>query len=191
MLGKKPVPPQAGSARPAAAQPPAAAALPSGWLMQILTAEYVVTGHFSPIDMPLLGWLNVPTQAAVTLNRAKLMALDLHTSLSTEAQAEVTIPKSAIVGVIPLDDQGLRSASTQMHPRQERAMICAGPFVLQASFRLAGEMPLRYLFGSVPGDMLVVSDAEIHAARPDANFQPLKTPILVISKSHVHAYFLA
>jgi len=191
MFGKKPVPPQAGSPRPAAAPPTPAAALPSGWLMQILTVDYVITGYFAPIDMPLVGWLNVPTQTTITLNQAQVTALDPHTSLSAEIRAEVTVPKSRIVGVIPRDDAGLRSTSVQMLPRVEWAIIHAGPFVLRACFRLAGEMPLRMLFGGVPADMLVVSDAEIRTLRPETNFQPLKTPALVISKSQVHAYYSA
>lgn len=190
MFGKKPVPPQASPSQPIAAQP-AAAALPSRWQLQILTAEYVVTGYFPPTPMPLLGWLNVPTQAAVTLTQAQVVALDSPVALSAEARTEVTIPKSAIVGVVPLDDQSLRSASTQMHPRQERAMIYAGPFVLQASFRLAGEMPMQYLYGTAPGDMLVVSDAEICLTRPNASFQPVKAPVFIISKSHITLYYPA
>ncbi len=190
MFGKKPAPPPAGPSRPAAAQP-AAPALPSGWRMQILTTEYAVTGYLQPTDMPLLGWLNVPTQAAVTLSQAQVAALDSPVELSAEARTEVTIPKSAIIGLIPLDDQSLRSASTQMHPRQERAIIYAGPFRVQACFRLAGEMPLRYLFGSAPGDMLVVSDAEICLTRPNSNFPPLKAPVFIISKSKITLYYPA
>ena len=190
MFGKKPVPPPAGPSQPVAAQP-AAAALPSGWLMQILTAEYAVTGYFPPVAMPLLGWLNVPTQAAVTLNKAQVIALDSPVELSAEARTEVTIPKCAIVGIVPLDDASLRSASTQIHPRKERAIIYAGPFVVQAYFRLAGEAPLQYLYGSAPGDMLVVSDAEICLTRPNTNFPPLKAPVFLLSKSQITLYYPA
>jgi hypothetical protein len=192
MLGKKPVPHPVGSSRPAAAQPtPAAAAAPAGWLMQILTDEYVVTGYFPPIDTPLVGWVNVPTQCAVTLVKAQVTALDPHTPLSTETQPEVTVPKTAIIGIIPRDDKSQRAVATQMLPRLERAIIYAGPFVLRACFRLGGEMPLRNLFGGTPGDMLVVTDADIHPVRPDANFPPQKTPALILSKSRVHAYYPA
>ena len=189
---KKPIPPHVGSSRPVAAQPSsAAAAAPNGWLIQVLTNEYVVTGYLPPIDTPLVGWLNVPTQAGVTLVKAQVTALDPHTPLSTEIQAEVTVPKSAIIGLIPRDEKSQRAASTQMLPRLERAIIYAGPFVLRACFRLAGEMPLRNLFGGTPGEMLVVSDADIHPVRPDANFPPQKTPALILSKSRVQVYYPA
>jgi hypothetical protein len=164
-------------------------AAPPGWAIQILTTEYVVTGYLPPVDMPLVGWLNVPTQATVAVVKAQVTALNPNTPLPVEIQAEVTLPKSCIVGVIPRDEKSQRSASTQMLPRLERAIIYAGPYLLRASFRLAGEMPLRNLFGGTPGDMLVVSDAEIHPVRADANFQPQKTPALVLSKSHVQLYY--
>jgi hypothetical protein len=190
MLGKKPAPPPVGSSRPAAAQPtPAAAAQPGGWVMQILTAEYVVTGYMPPIDMPLVGWLNIPTQVVITLNKAQVSALDPHTPLPTDVQSEITVAKSCVIGVIPRDEKSLRSVSTQMLPRLERAIIYAGPFVLRASFRLAGEMPLRNLFGGTPGDMLALSDAEIHPLRAEANFQPYKTPALILSKSQIQLYY--
>jgi hypothetical protein len=190
MFAKKPVPPPVGSSRPAAAQPtPAAASNPNAWLMQILTADYVVTGYLPAIDMPLVGWLNVPTQVGVTLNKAHVTALDPHAPLSTEIQPEVTVPKSTIIAIIPRDDRSQRAAATQMLPRMERAIIYAGPFVLRACFRLAGEMPLRNLFGGTPGDMLVVSDADIHPARSDAAFPPQKTPALILSKSRVQVYY--
>ena len=192
MFSKKPVPPPVGSSRPAVAQPtPAAAAAPAGWAMQILTTEYVVTGYLMPVDMPLVGWLNVPTQVTVTLNKAQVTALNPNTPLPAEIQAEVTVPKSAIVGVIPRDEKSIRAASTQMLPRLARAIIYAGPFVLRATFRLAGEMPLRNLFGGTPGDMLAVSDAEIHPVRAEANYQPQKTPALILSKSWVQLYYSA
>jgi hypothetical protein len=192
MLGKKPVPPPVGSSRPAAAQPaPAAAAQPTGWILQVLTNDYVVTGYLPPIDMPLVGWLNVPTQVMISLNKAQVTALDPHSPLSTEIQSEVIVPKSAIIGLIPRDEKSVRAASTQMLPRLERAIIYAGPFVLRACFRLAGEMPLRNLFGGTPGDMLVVSDADIHSVRADANFQPYKAPALILSKSRVQLYYPA
>ncbi len=189
MLGKKPVPSPAGSPRPVAGQPaPSAAAVPGSWLMQILTNEYVVTGYFQPTDMPLVGWLNVPTQATITLSKALMTALDPHAPQTPELQGEITVPKSAIIGLIPRDENSQRAIAAQMFPRQERAVIYAGPFVVRACFRPAGEMPLRNLLGGTPGEMLVVSDADIHAARPDANFAPQKTPALILSKSRIQLY---
>ena len=192
MLGKKPVPPPASSSRPVAGQPaPSAPAVPSGWLMEILTNDYIVTGFFQPVDMPLVGWLNVPTQSTITLAKAQVTALHPHTAQSPEFQSEVTMPRSAVIGVIPQDEKGQRAATTQILPRQERAVIYAGPFVLRACFRPAGEMPLRHLFGGTPGDMLVVSDADIQLARPDANFPPQKAPIVILSKSRIQLYYPA
>ena len=192
MFGKKPVPPPVGSSRPVAGQPaPSATAVPGGWLMQILTNDYVVAGYFQPIDMPLVGWLNVPTQSTITLVKAQVTALDPHAPQSPEFQPEVTVPKSAIIGVIPRDEKSQRAITTQILPRQERAIIYAGPFVLRACFRLAGEMPLRNLIGGTPGDMLVVSDADIHSARPDANFPPQKALSLILSKSRIQVYYPA
>ncbi len=101
------------------------------------------------------------------------------------------MPKSAIIGLIPSDEKSQRAITTQMLPRQEQAVIYAGPFVIRACFRPAGEMPLRNLIGGTPGDMLVVSDADIRAARPDANFPPQKAPALILSKSRIQAYYPA
>ena len=192
MLGKKPVPPPPGPSKPVAGQPaPSATAASNAWLMQILTNEYVVTGYFQPVDMPLVGWINVPTQSAVTLVKAQVTALDPRTPLSPEPQLEVTVPKSAIIGLIPRDEKSQRAIVTQMLPRLEQAIIYTGPFVLKACFRLGGEMPLRNLLGGTPGEMLVVSDADIRAARPDANFAPQKAPALILSKSRIQVYYRA
>ncbi len=106
MLGKKPAPPPVSSSRPVAGQPaPSAVAVPGGWLMQILTNEYVVAGYFQPIDTPLVGWLNAPTQATITLSKAQVTALDPHTPQTPEIQSEVTVPKSAIIGLVPRDEK--------------------------------------------------------------------------------------
>ncbi len=60
MFGKKPAPtpPQKPAAAPAPAQP----ARPAGWAVQVLTADYLISGYLQPVDMPLVGSLNVPTQ---------------------------------------------------------------------------------------------------------------------------------
>ena len=65
MFGKKPsAPPPAQSKpqAPAQPQPQAAAARPSGWAAQALTADYLASGYLQPVDMPLAGFLNVSTQ---------------------------------------------------------------------------------------------------------------------------------
>ena len=192
MFSKKPAPPSAGAARPAAAQPaPAAAATPPGWAIQILTTDYVVSGYLPPVDMPLVGWLNIPTQAVVTLTQAQVTALNPRFPMPAGIQAEVTVSKSAIVGIIPRDDKSLRSLSTAMLPRLERAIIYAGPFVLRAHFRLPGEMPMRNLLSGTPGDMLAVSEADINPVQAETNFQPQKTPALVLSKSRIQLYYPA
>jgi hypothetical protein len=159
--------------------------------VQVLTTDYVVTGYLPPIDMPLVGWLNVPTQVTISVTKAQITTLDPRSPISNDIQSEVTLPKSSIIGLIPRDEKSLQAASTQMLPRLERAIIYAGPYVLRACFRLAGEMPLRNLFGGTPGDMLVVTDADIHSVRAEANFPAQKAPALILSKSRIHLYYPA
>ena len=50
--------------KPAASTPPPQPAQPTGWAMQALTTDYAVSGLLAPMDTPLVGYLNVPTQAA-------------------------------------------------------------------------------------------------------------------------------
>jgi hypothetical protein len=171
--------------QPVAAPPPAR---PAGWVIQILTTDYIATGFFAPVEMPLVGWLNVPTQSMVSLSPAQVVALDPRMPVASEAVPEITIPKAAIVAVIPRDEPSLRSILLQMPPNAERALIYAGSYWLRASFRLPGSMPLRNLFGATTGDMLAVSDVEIRSARVDTNFQAEKAAAAVVSKRWVQLY---
>ena len=157
MFGKKPAPtpPQ----KPAAA--PAQPARPTGWAVQILTADYIISGFLQPVDMPLVGSLNVPTQPTLTLTQAQLRA---NTGQSaSETLPEMTIPKTAIVALIPRDEASARSAAMQMPPGSQRAVIYAGPYLIRAAFRLAGDMHMRILFGASTGAMLAVSEAAVLA----------------------------
>jgi hypothetical protein len=42
--------------------------------VQVLTAGYITGGYLQPVDMPLVGSLNVPTQPTLTLTQAQLRA---------------------------------------------------------------------------------------------------------------------
>jgi len=72
VFGKEPAPtPQPKSA---AAPVPAQPTHPAGWAVQVLTAGYITGGYLQPVDMPLVGSLNVPTQPTLTLTQAQLRA---------------------------------------------------------------------------------------------------------------------
>lgn len=185
MFAKKPAP----VSTPPAPQPqPPAPARAGGWVMQILTADYIATGLMVPIDMPLVGWLNVPTQIMISVSQVKLTALDPRVRVAGETVPEITVPKTSIVAIIPRDEMSLRSAGLQMPLNAERAVIYAGPYCLRASFRMAGGMPLRNLFGATQGDMLAVSDVEIRNARAEANFQVEQAAAAIVNKRWVQLY---
>jgi len=125
MFGKKPsAPPPAQSKPQAPAQPqPQAAARPSGWAAQALTADYLASGYLQPVDMPLAGFLNVSTQATITLTGVQLQAVGAQAAIVNPAPAEITIPKTALIAFIPRDEPGMRSATQQMPNRPAPAEI--------------------------------------------------------------------
>ncbi|HLE28006.1 MAG TPA: hypothetical protein VI793_07810 [Anaerolineales bacterium] len=190
MFGKKPsAPPPAQSKPQAPAQPqPQAAARPSGWAAQALTADYLASGYLQPVDMPLAGFLNVSTQATITLTGVQLQAVGAQAAIVNPAPAEITIPKTALIAFIPRDEPGMRSATQQMPNRPAPAVIYAGPYLIRAAFMLPGDMPLRNFFGTAGGTLVAVTQAEITCQVPGAKFTPLKAQIVVLNKALVQMY---
>jgi hypothetical protein len=184
MFGKKPAPtpPQKPTAMPAAPQPPR----PAGWAVQVLTADYLISGYLQPVDMPLVGSLNIPTQPTLTLTQAQLRAVTGQSV--SETLPEITIPKTAIIALIPRDEASTRSAAAQMPPSSQRAVIYAGPYLIRAAFRLAGDMHMRTLFGVSTGVMLAISDAIITGLKPDNGLPEQIAPVIILNKSSVQAY---
>jgi hypothetical protein len=183
MFGKKPSStPTQKPAPTAAAQP----ARPAGWAVQVLTMDYIITGYLQPVDMPLVGSLNVPTQPTLTLAQAQLRPIAEPAASAT--LPEITIPKTSIVVLIPRDEAGARSAAAQMPGGSQWAVIYAGPYLLYAAFRLSGDMQLRVLFGASAGAMLAVSDATIQCPKVGSGFPQQSAPIVVINKNCVQAY---
>ena len=184
MFGKKPAP--APPQKPAAAPAPAQPARPTGWAVQILTADYIISGFLQPVDMPLVGSLNVPTQPTLTLTQAQLRA---NTGQSaSDTLPEITIPKTAIVALIPRDEASARSAALQMPSGSQRAVIYAGPYLIRAAFRLAGDMHMRILFGASTGAMLAVSEAAITCLKPGSVFLEQTAPVIILNKNVVQVY---
>jgi len=190
MFGKKPsAPPPAQSKPQAPTQPqPQAAARPSGWAAQALTADYLASGYLQPVDMPLAGFLNVSTQATITLTGVQLQAVGAQAAIVNPAPAEITIPKTALIAFIPRDEPGMRSATQQMPNRPAPAVIYAGPYLIRAAFMLPGDMPLRNFFGTAGGTLVAVTQAEITCQVPGAKFTPLKAQIVVLNKALVQMY---
>jgi hypothetical protein len=184
MFGKKPAPtpPQKPAATPAPTQP----ARPTGWAVQVLTADYLVSGYLQPVDMPLVGSLNVPTQPTLTLTQAQLRAIAGQSA--SETLPEITIPKTAIIALIPRDEASARSAAAQMPPNSQRAAIYAGPYLIRAAFRLAGDMHMRTLFGASTGVMLAVSEATLICLKPGSAFGEQSAPVIILNKSAVQGY---
>lgn len=183
MFSKKPAPtpPQ----KPAAAAP-AQPARPAGWAVQVLTLDYLINGYIQPVDMPLVGSLNVVTQPTLTLIQAQLRAIDAQSA--SETLPEIIVPKAAIIALIPRDEASARSAAAQMPGNSQRALIYAGPYVLRAAFRLAGDMHMRTLFSASPSAMLAVSDATIRCLKLGSTFADQTAPVLIINKNTVQAY---
>jgi hypothetical protein len=184
MFGKKPAP--APPQKPAAAPAPAQPARPTGWAVQILTDDYIISGFLQLVDMPLVGSLNVPTQPTLTLTQAQLRA-NIGQSAS-ETLPEITIPKTAIVALIPRDEASARSAAMQMPSGSQRAAIYAGPYLIRAAFRLAGDMHMRILFGASTGAMLAVSEAAITCLKPGNGFPQQTVPVIILNKNSVQVY---
>lgn len=183
MFGKKPssTPPQKSAAAPAA-QP----ARLAGWAVQVLTMDYIVSGYLPPVDMPLVGSLNVPTQPTLTLAQAQLRAIEAQAASTT--LPEITVPKAAIIALIPRDEASARSAAAQMPGSSQRAVIYAGPYLLRAAFHLAGDMHMRILFGASAGIMLAVSEATITCLKAGSMFPEQSAPVVIINKNCVQAY---
>lgn len=184
MFGKKPAapPPKPATNTSAAAQP----ARPTGWAVQVLTMDYLIGGYIQPVDMPLVGSLNVPTQPTLTLVQAQLRPIEAPAAHA--ALPEITVPKTAIIALVPRDEASARSAAAQMPPGSQRAAIYAGPYFIRAAFRLAGDMPMRTLFGASAGVMLAVSEATIQCPRLGGAFPEQTAPVIIINKSCVQAY---
>jgi hypothetical protein len=184
MFGKKPAPtpPQ----KPAAALVPTQPARLAGWAVQILTTDYIINGLLQPVDMPLVGSLNVPTQPTVTLTQAQLRAISGQTA--SETLPEITIPKTAIVALIPRDEASAKAAALQMPPTSQRAMIYAGPYLIRAAFRLAGDMHMRVLFGASTGAMLAVGEASVLCLKPGSGWPEQIAPVIILNKNAVQAY---
>jgi hypothetical protein len=155
-------------------------------VVQILTPDYLISGYLQPVDMPLVGHLNVPTQPTLTLTQAQLRAVTGQSA--SETLPEITVPKAAIVALIPRDEASARSAAAQMPPNSQRALIYAGPYLIRAAFRLAGDMHMRTLFGASTGTMLAVSEAVITCLKPGSSLPEQTAPVIVLNKNVVQVY---
>lgn len=184
MFGKKPspTPPQKPAATSATAQPVRSA----GWAVQVLTLDYTISGYLQPVDMPLVGSLNVPTQPTLTLTQVQLRPIAAQPASAT--LPEITIPKTAIIALIPYDEASTRSAAAQMPGSSQRAVIYAGPYLLRAAFRLASEMHMRILFGASAGVMLAVSEATITCLKAGSTFPEQTAQVVIVNKNCVQAY---
>jgi hypothetical protein len=184
MFGKKPAPTP--TPKPSTPPAPAQPARPAGWAVQILTADYLIGGFLPPVDMPLVGHLNVPTQPTLTLTQAQLRPIA--GQAASDTLPEITIPKTAIVALIPRDEASAKSAAMQMPPASQRAAIYAGPYLIRAAFRLAGDMHMRVLFGASTGTLLAVSEASVVCLKPGGALPEQSAPLLILNKAAVQAY---
>jgi hypothetical protein len=201
MFSRKPPsqPPTKSAAPPAApaapAPAPAAPAAPTlrgtGWHLQVLTTDFVAEGYLPPAETPLAGFLNATNQSTLTLSPAKLMPLALQAMIATDNPPEITVAKSTLIAVIPLDEVSQRSAGVQLPPRAEKAVLYAGPFMIRASVRLMGDMPLRHLFNTGVGNVIIATNAEIVSLRADSVFSVPAAPVVILNKSLVQLYHSA
>lgn len=195
MLGKKPTYPFSGRPKSAPQTPappdPSSTSAPTpsadGLALQVLTAGYIANGYLDPIEMALVGYLNVPTQVTITLRHARVRVLGANVDTG-QMLPEIIVPKATMIALIPQNDAATRSAVQQMPPRAERALIYAGPYVIRGAFRLMGDMPLWNLFNAFPGDMLAVSDAEIDCQLPGVRFPETKPVLMILNKMRVQLY---
>jgi hypothetical protein len=156
--------------------------------VQALTQDYVAEGFVQPVEMPLVGFLNMQNQTTFALSSVKLLPLALQAVVATETPAEVIIPKTHLIALIPLDEASRNSAALQMPPRSEKAALYAGPFIFQAALRLIGDVPLRNFFNTAVGNFFVASDAEITCLRTDSVFAPPPAPVILLSRALIQLY---
>ncbi len=188
MFNRKPAPSAPGKGTTQPASSPSAAPPPTGWRLQVLTTDFVAEGYLPPAETPLAGFLNATNQSTLTLSPARLTPLNLQALIATDTPAEVTLAKAALIAVIPMDEAGQRSAAVQLAPRAEKAVMYAGPYMIRASVRLMGDMPLRHLFNTGVGSVIVATDAEIVSLRADSVFAAPKAPIVILNKGLVQLY---
>jgi len=177
MFGRKPEPTIAAQSQ----------ARPNGMPVQILTPDFVVGGFLPIIDTPMLSFLNLPANASVTLGRCRLSALNPQAVVPVEV-AEITVPKSNIIAVVPRDEAGNRSALLNLPAASKRATLYAGPFVIQATIRVISENAFSNFFSAGGGNLFIVTDATVRSVSPSAKFAEVKVPALAVNRQLVQLY---
>jgi hypothetical protein len=177
MFGRKPEPTIAAQSQ----------ARPMGMPVQILTPDFVIGGFLPPMDTPMLGFLNLPANASITLGRCRLAALNPQVVVPVEV-AEITIPKANIIAVVPRDEAGSRSAMLNLPAASKRATLYAGPYLIQATIRVLSENAFSNFFSSGGGNLFTVTDATVRSTLPGAKFAELKVPALVVNRQLVQLY---
>lgn len=185
MFGKRQ--PQTPAAPPKPA-PAAAPAQPSGWLVQALTNDYVAEGYLAPLEMPMLGYVNMTTQAAITFSPARLTALEPQAFIATDTPPEISIVKTTLIALVPGDEASLASARAQMPGRTLPALLYAGPYVIRAMIGMMGDMPLRHLFNTGVGNFVTAADVEVRCQRLGTAFGPLVAPLALLNKTLIQLY---
>lgn len=167
---------------------PAPGGRPPGYLVQLMTADYTVMGNMPASEMPLAGLLNMPNQVSLTISSAKLRTLHPQAALASHEAAELTLPKSSIILLVPRDDPGKQAAARQLPARLEGSVVYAGPFVIQGKLPLAGDMPQRNLLNTGAGSMIVMVQAQITCQVPGTPFPPMQAEILLLNRSLIQLY---
>lgn len=192
MFGKKPPQPPPAQPKPTgpASRPSEArsTAPPAGWLVQALTTDYAAEGYLAPVEMPLIGHLNMTNQATITLSPAKLTPLEPQALIANATPPEISIVKSTLIAFIPCDEASMASIRAQMPPRAERAVLYAGPYVIRAALAMMGDMPLRHLFNTGVGHMIAATEIEVRCQILGTPFAPLVSPIALLNKSLIQLY---
>lgn len=187
MFGKKPPQAPAAPPKPAPAAPTAPAG-PAGWLVQALTTDYAAEGYLAPLEMPLIGYVNMANQAALTLSPARVTALEPQALIASGAPSELSVVKAALIALVPGDEASLASARAQMPSRAVPAVLYAGPYVIRASIGMLGDMPLRHLFNTGAGNFIAAADLEVRCQRLGTAFGPLVAPLALLNKTLIQVY---
>ena len=166
-----------------------------GWAVQLLTTDYVASGYLKAIDMPLAGWLNVPTQNSLSIYQVQTQVLNWQSFAVRGTVPELVVPRSAVVALIPRDEASLRSMASTLPPHPERPMLFyTGTYLIRALVHIPGEVTISVLFGAGTGDMFVVTNAEVHYRRLSAPSSGsvasamLPAPIMALNKAHIQLY---
>ena len=159
---------------------------PAGITARVFTPNFVLHGRLQPSGAAFLGWLNNVNQRTITLTDVRVTALAPNGAVSSLAQSEATLPKTSIVAIDLLEEQGQRRV--QLPTQQAGALFYTERFVVRGQMYMAGDMPLRNAFNVLSGDFFPVGQAEMHPLVATRDWGERRASLLLLNRPQVDFY---